>query len=508
MTATFADLGLPDSIVNALERNDIDTPFPVQAAAIPDALADRDVCGKAPTGSGKTLAFGLPILTRVPKARSRRPASLILTPTRELAAQIRKELAPYAKVMDRQVFAVFGGVRYQPQKDWLNRGVDVLVATPGRLEDLIEQGAVDLSEVGIVAIDEADRMADMGFLPAVRRILDQTATKRQTLLFSATLDGDVAVLMRDYQSDPVRHDAATEEIDVDAMEHHFWQVERTDKVSHVADVVNRTGPTMVFTRTRHGADRLAKQLVRSGIVAEAMHGGRSQNQRNRALAAFVSGSIDALVATDVAARGIHIDGVATVVHFDPPNGHKDYLHRSGRTARAGARGTVVSLVTSNERRAVNRIKKSLELDVPTEQPHRRELPRTALADRARAPRPVASAKAKAPSGPKPQARQPVRKQRPDGRQSGKANGSGVDAGTVVVTNLPWSTTDKDVRRLLGSHGTVTSTEIKRDRRGRSKGVAVVKMDPDGAARALRSLEGRKVGGRRIEVRMSRRSPRR
>ena len=295
---------------------------------------------------------------------------------------------------------------------------------------------------------------------------------------------------------------------MDAMEHHFWQVERTDKVSHVADVVNRTGPTMVFTRTRHGADRLAKQLVRSGIVAEAMHGGRSQNQRNRALAAFVSGSIDALVATDVAARGIHIDGVATVVHFDPPNGHKDYLHRSGRTARAGARGTVVSLVTSNERRAVNRIKKSLELDVPTEQPHRRELPRAALADRARAPRPVASAKAKAPSGPKPQARQPARKQRPDGRQSANANGSGVDAGTVVVTNLPWSTTDKDVRRLLGSHGTVTSTEIKRDRRGRSKGVAVVKMDPDGAARALRSLEGRKVGGRRIEVRMSRRSPRR
>ncbi|MFC2153679.1 DEAD/DEAH box helicase, partial [Actinomycetota bacterium] len=335
MTATFADIGLPDSIVAALERNDIDTPFPVQAAAIPDALAGRDVCGKAPTGSGKTLAFGLPILTRVPEARSRRPASLILTPTRELAAQIRKELAPYAKVMDRQVFAVFGGVRYQPQKDWLNRGVDVLVATPGRLEDLIEQGAVDLSEVGIVAIDEADRMADMGFLPAVRRILDQTATKRQTLLFSATLDGDVAVLMRDYQSNPVQHDAATEEIDVDAMEHHFWQVERTDKVSHVADVVNRTGPTMVFTRTRHGADRLAKQLVNSGIVAEAMHGGRSQNQRNRALAAFVSGSIDALVATDVAARGIHIDGVATVVHFDPPNGHKDYLHRSGRTARAG-----------------------------------------------------------------------------------------------------------------------------------------------------------------------------
>jgi superfamily II DNA/RNA helicase len=403
---------------------------------------------------------------------------------------------------------VFGGVRYQPQKDWLNRGVDVLVATPGRLEDLIEQSALDLSEVGIVAIDEADRMADMGFLPAVRRILDQTASRRQTLLFSATLDGDVAVLMRDYQSDPVRHDAATEEIDVDAMEHHFWQVERTDKVSHVADVVTKTGPTMVFTRTRHGADRLAKQLMSSGIVAEAMHGGRSQNQRNRALAAFVSGSIDALVATDVAARGIHIDGVATVVHFDPPNGHKDYLHRSGRTARAGARGTVVSLVTNDERRAVNRIKKSLELDVPTEQPHRRELPRTALADRARAPR-AAATKAKAHSGTRAQARQPVRTQRPNGRGAGNASGKpAMDGGTVVVTNLPWSTTDKDVRRLLDSHGTVTSTEIKRDRRGRSKGVAVVKMDPEGAARALRSLEGRKVGGRRIEVRMSQRGPRR
>ncbi len=338
MTNTFARLGLPDPLVRALVDRNVVEPFPVQAVTIPDALARRDVCGKAPTGSGKTLAFGLPLLAMVGKASPFEPRSLVLAPTRELAEQIKRELVPLAKAMHRQVLAVYGGVGYGPQKSALRRGVDVLVATPGRLEDLIDQKVVKLSQVDIVVVDEADRMADMGFLPAVRRILDRTSRKRQTLLFSATLDGDIKVLSRDYQRDPVRHEAEPLTPTTSEANHYFWLVQHNDRIQHVVDLVETAGSSIVFTRTRHRADRVAKQIMGLGVEAVSLHGGRSQSQRTRALAAFASGRAQVLVATDVAARGIHIDEVASVIHFDPPEDAKAYLHRSGRTARAGGNG--------------------------------------------------------------------------------------------------------------------------------------------------------------------------
>ena len=373
MTTTFAQLGLPDSLVRALERRDITEPFPVQAATIPDALDGKDVCGKAPTGSGKTLAFGLPVIANVARAKRNRPHALILAPTRELAEQIKKDLVPLAKAHGRYVAAVYGGVGYGPQKNELRRGVDVLVATPGRLEDLIEQGSVNLGQAKFVVIDEADRLADMGFLPDVRRILDRTPSDRQTMLFSATLDGDIAVLSRDYQTNPVRHEAASVEFEAVDAQHHFWLVQHEDRIERAADVIKTVGRSIVFTRTRHGADRLARQLAHHNVDSVAMHGGRSQNQRNRALKAFATGRSQALIATDVAARGIHIEAVASVIHFDPPADHKDYLHRSGRTARAGATGTVVSLVTHQQRNAVRRIQKDLNIEAPIEAPDLAEL---------------------------------------------------------------------------------------------------------------------------------------
>src|SRR3990172_6533149 len=344
MSTTFAQLGLPEPLVRALAKTGVIEPFPVQAATIPDALAGRDVSGKAPTGSGKTLAFGLPLIARVDRANQHRPRALILAPTRELAEQIKQELAPLANASGRHVFAVYGGVGYGPQKGALRKGVDILV------------------------VDEADRMADMGFLPAVRRILDRTSRQRQTMLFSATLDGDIAVLSRDYQRDPVRHEAGTVEPETIDARHHFWLVQHHDRVQHTADLVEAAGRSIVFTRTRHGADRLAKQLTNLKISAVAMHGGRSQSQRTRALQAFSSGRAQALIATDVAARGIHIEAVASVIHFDPPGDSKDYLHRSGRTARAGATGTVVSLVTGDQQRTVRRMQQDLDLRAPIEAP--------------------------------------------------------------------------------------------------------------------------------------------
>jgi len=507
MTLSFEGLGIAGPALAALERNGIEQPFPVQAATIPDILDGRDVCGRAPTGSGKTLAFGLPILQIVPQAQPNRPTALILSPTRELAAQIRKDLAPYGKATGRQVFAIYGGVRYQAQKDWLRRGVDVLVATPGRLEDLIDQGSVDLSEVAIVAVDEADRMADMGFLPAVRRILDQTSKDRQTLLFSATLDGDVGVLIRSYQNDPVTHDAAPLEADLGDVEHFFWSVERNDKVRHAAEVVLASGSTMVFTRSRHGADRLAKQLGREGVEAVAMHGGRSQNQRNRALAAFSEGRVAALVATDVAARGIHVDDVATVLHYDPPNGHKDYLHRSGRTARAGATGTVVSLVLQGERRAVNRMARTLDMDPSIVKPDAGMLP-TLEGIPMRASASPARPKAERTESrshrrkPEPQAD----RRRPDPRRSSARRDGGFRGTGLHVSNLPWSTTDDDLRSMFSKIGKIHSARVKVDRRGRSKGIALVDMSERDADAAIRSLDGRKVKGRPIAVRRSTRQP--
>ena len=368
MSSSFIDLGVPADLVAALDSRGITAPFEVQAATIPDIFAGRDVCGRAPTGSGKTLAFGIPLVAMVGKAKPRRPRALVLAPTRELAAQITRELSPLAAVRGRSVFAVYGGVGYEPQRRAMRRGVDVLVACPGRLHDLVEQGVVRLDSVTTVVIDEADRMADMGFLPQVRKLLDETSEQRQTVLFSATLDGAVAVLTREYQNNPMKHEVGAIEPDITAADHRFWKVEPGDRNERAADLIVDAGPTIVFCRTRHGVDRVVQVLGRNGVRAAAIHGGRNQSQRDKALRAFTDGQVSALVATDVAARGIHVDDVACVVHFDLPADSKDYVHRSGRTARAGASGTVVSFVGRHQAREARRLQRDAGIDVDFEQP--------------------------------------------------------------------------------------------------------------------------------------------
>lgn len=358
---SFRALGVPDDLSAVLERAGIVSPFDIQVAAIPDALAGRDVLARAPTGSGKTLAFGLPLVAQVGRGTTRKPRALVLSPTRELAEQIRRELEPLAAARGRNVLAVYGGVGMNPQRSALNRGVDVLVACPGRLTDLIEQGCVSLGDVDQVVIDEADRMADMGFLPTVRKLLDMTAKRRQTQLYSATLDNDVKVLVDRYQHQPVRHEVGETEPDLSTVSHRFIEADRPQKLALSADLIDDAGPTVVFCRTRHGADRVAKQLKRVGIKAAPIHGGRSQGQRTRALEAFADGKVAALVATDVAARGIHVDGVACVLHFDLPPDPKDYVHRSGRTARAGAEGQVVSLVQPDQRKDLRKLQREVGL---------------------------------------------------------------------------------------------------------------------------------------------------
>jgi len=371
--SSFTDLGVPADLVAVLAHAGITEPFPVQALTITDLLAGRDVCGSAPTGSGKTIAFGIPLVERVGRSKPKRPRALILAPTRELAAQIQRELAPLGNVRDRTVFTVYGGVGYEPQRRALRRGVDILVACPGRLEDLIAQRVVDLSLVEIVVIDEADRMADMGFLPAVRRILDGTAKERQTILFSATLDGDVGVITRSYQRDAVRHEVPGQESNALDAEHRFETVQTGDRLSRAAEVIGAEGPTIVFCRTRHGADKIAKKLGAAGVPAAPIHGGLSQGQRDRALASFTRGSVHALVATDVAARGIHVDDVACVRHFEPPTDAKTYVHRSGRTARKGASGVVVSFVAADQLRDSRKMQR--ELGIGDTSPDSRSEPR-------------------------------------------------------------------------------------------------------------------------------------
>jgi superfamily II DNA/RNA helicase len=344
-------------LVRALARRGVTTPFAIQTRALPDAIGGRDVLGRAQTGAGKTLAFGLPILTRLTGQRSRpnRPRGLVLVPTRELATQVADELRPLADGVGLRVAAVFGGAPYGGQLAALSRGVDVVVATPGRLTDLIDRGGCALSEVSIAVLDEADHMADMGFLPAVRRLLDDVPAGGQRLLFSATLDRGVDRLVREYLSDPAVHAVAPAAAPVEAMDHQVFLLDQGDKVKVAAEIAARPGRTLVFVRTKHGADRLAKQLTKLGAPAAAIHGNLAQNARQRALAGFTAGSPRVLVATDVAARGIHVDDVDLVVHFDPPNDAKDYLHRSGRTARAGATGTVVSFVLPEQQRDVRRL---------------------------------------------------------------------------------------------------------------------------------------------------------
>ena len=393
MAPTFADLGVPDPIVSVLHQARIRSPFPVQAATIPDLFAGRDVIGRAPTGSGKTLAFGIPIIAGLERAEPRRPRALVLAPTRELADQIAGDLEPIAAAVERRTLAVYGGVGIERQINRLNRGVDLLVATPGRLEDLIERRSVTLEQASVVVVDEADRMADMGFMPAVRRILDQTPKRRQTILYSATLDGDVAKLIELYQHNPVRHEIGLAAPDLKTMQHHFWELPRPERIPLCASIIATFGRTIVFTRTRHGADRAARQLARLGVRAAAIHGNRSQAQRSRALDDFSNGRADALVATDVAARGIHVDGVACVVHFDPVDEDSAYIHRSGRTARAGAHGHVISFVDPSQVKLVKAMKRRLGLsqDITAPPETDGELPEAPVDDlKDRAPRRAAS----------------------------------------------------------------------------------------------------------------------
>ncbi|QFG68286.1 DEAD/DEAH box helicase [Ornithinimicrobium pratense] len=351
MPHSFADLGVPALLTDVLARQDITVPTPIQAATLPDSLAGRDVLGRGRTGSGKTFAFLLPIVTRLLKdpgaarRRGRAPRALILAPTRELARQIDDALSALAQAASLTSLTVFGGVNQNPQVRALQAGVDVLVATPGRLEDLIGQGHIDLGQIEVTVLDEADHMSDLGFLPVVKRLLDRTPRGSQRMLFSATLDKAVDVVAKRYLHQPVTHHADSAQSPVAKMDHHVLHIGTDDRLSVLTDLGSAPGRTVVFTRTKHGAKKLAKQLNAAGVRAVELHGNLAQNARVRNLDAFQSGAATTLVATDIAARGIHVDDVTLVVHADPPVEHKAYLHRSGRTARAGAAGTVVTLMT-------------------------------------------------------------------------------------------------------------------------------------------------------------------
>ncbi|WP_374456895.1 DEAD/DEAH box helicase [Nocardioides sp.] len=353
---TFADLGVPSSLAQILEQQGITTPTPIQAATLPDSLAGRDVLGRGRTGSGKTYGFLLPLVARLDASKlpamPRKPRALILAPTRELVGQIHASLAPLAKAAGLSTVVVFGGVGQGPQVTALKKGVDIVIACPGRLEDLMGQGHADLSAIEITVLDEADHMADLGFLPGVRRIMDKTPQPGQRLLFSATLDKAIDVLVKRFLTNPVTHEADSAQSPVATMHHHVLHLSREQRVPVLVDLTSAPGRTVVFTRTKYGAKALARQLNKSGVPSVELHGNLSQNARTRNLDAFHSGTATTLVATDIAARGIHVDDVSLVVHADPPVEHKAYLHRSGRTARAGNEGTVITLMTDEQVRDV------------------------------------------------------------------------------------------------------------------------------------------------------------
>lgn len=364
---TFADLGLPRAIVNVLGKQGITEPFPIQEAAIPDALAGKDVLGRGPTGSGKTFTFGLPMLARLAGAPSTpgHPRGLVLAPTRELASQIRERLEDPAAALGLRVLDVVGGVNINHHIRSLASPVDLLVATPGRAEDLINQKKLSFDSVAITALDEADQMADMGFLPQVRKLLDRTPKDGQRLLFSATLDGDVEKLIARYMHDPVTHSTAPVQAAVDTMDHHRLMVGGREERNEIAlQIAAREGKTIMFMRTKHGVDRQVKKLRRAGIHAQGLHGDKGQGARTRALEGFADGSTPVLVATDIAARGIDVDDVSLVVHVDPPAEHKAYLHRAGRTARAGTSGTVVTLVMDDQAKEVAQLLRKAGVDAP------------------------------------------------------------------------------------------------------------------------------------------------
>lgn len=365
MSTKFADLGLPARLVEALAADGMTEAFPVQAITLPDALAGKDLCGRAPTGSGKTLGFGIPMMVRISQAEPTKPTGLVLVPTRELAEQVQRAFVPLGRAQWRFIQAIYGGASFGPQIHSLRKGASVVVATPGRLLDIIEKGYCDLSAVEVCVIDEADRMADLGFMPDVRKILDMTPKTRQTMLWSATLDGDVNEIIRDYMNDPVRHDLMgdVEEAEVD---HKFVVTRPTDRLDSAVALIEEHGPTIVFVKTRFGVDDVSEDLNRAGVKAGALHGARSQAVRQRVLEDFKRGRLQALVATDVAARGIHVDNVSLVLHYDMPDNDKDYTHRSGRTGRAGNAGLVIAFVPPSRQRLAEKMSDAVGNDVTWE----------------------------------------------------------------------------------------------------------------------------------------------
>ncbi|GAB4048122.1 DEAD/DEAH box helicase [Catellatospora paridis] len=379
VATSFTELPLHLSLAGVLAKQGLTVPSPIQARTIADAVAGRDVLGRARTGSGKTLAFGLPMLTRLAgrRARSRQPLALVLVPTRELAAQVAAALTPYATALNLRTVTVVGGLSLGRQADQVRAGAEIVIATPGRLNDLLDRGDCRLDQVDITVLDEADQMADMGFLPQVTSLLTATAPGGQRMLFSATLDGDVDRLVRRFLSNPARHSVDPPAGAVTTMEHHLLHVDAADKDTATAHIGARDGRVIMFVKTKHRADRVARRLLASGVTAAALHGGKSQPQRTRILDQFKSGAVNALIATDLAARGIHIDDLDLVVNYDPPNDAKDYLHRGGRTARAGRTGTVVTLVVAEERRETARLVAAAGVAARTTavRPHDQELAR-------------------------------------------------------------------------------------------------------------------------------------
>lgn len=364
MSVSFASLGVDERIITGLKSQGITDPLPIQAITLKDALQGRDICGKADTGSGKTLAFGIALLQQDEKGQPRNPRSLVLVPTRELAVQVSEVLHSVSGPSEVIVRVVYGGVSIETQIRALRRGVDILVATPGRLIDLVNRRAVSLARITSVVLDEADRMADMGFMPQVREILDKTFPDRQTMLFSATLDGDVDQLVKRYMTDPVRHEVASVKSDTSKMTQYFLSVGERDKVEAVSNLVQGADRALIFVRTKRGAEEITNRLISYGIRASSMHGDLRQSARNRVLERFSRGSLRVVVATDVAARGLDVSGLDLVVHFDLPDDHKSYIHRSGRTARGGASGVVVTVLTPKQGREVRYLQNNLGVEVP------------------------------------------------------------------------------------------------------------------------------------------------
>jgi len=475
VTSSFDALGVPARLVDVLAAQEISTPTPIQAATLPDSLAGRDVLGRGRTGSGKTYAFALPLVARLQQSSTKRtpgrPRALILAPTRELVAQIQEAIKPLADAAQLNTLTVIGGVGQNPQVRGLRSGIDILIACPGRLEDLISQGHCSLAAVEVTVLDEADHMADLGFLPGVRRLMKQTPANGQRLLFSATLDKAIDGVVREFLHKPVTHEADSAQSPVSKMSHHVLHIANRDlRVPVLADLASAPGRTVVFTRTKYGAKALARQLNKRGVPAVDLHGNLGQNARTRNLAAFHSGAANTLVATDVAARGIHVDDVALVVHADPPAEHKAYLHRSGRTARAGAEGTVITLMTDDQTKDVRVLTKAAGITptttriAGTDNPMLRELApgERVLVEGGYVAEPAAQQPAKSSGG-----RSTQSSNRNGGQRSGRnrANGNGSGNGTGGGRRR----TDGRADNRSSANGSGTATSDGRSSRGRSAG---------------------------------------